>query len=310
MSLDLKPPRPPLVLVGNDQEWSARSLESILGPNGYAVLRAHSGRQAIELARSVQPDAVIIDIRMPEAGGIEVVRKLHEDTLWNLHTPIVVTASGPVDRAQRLAAYRAGAWEFCSQPLDGEAPLLRLDTYMRAKREADRIRDESLIDPGTRLYTVRGLARRAREIGAEAQRRHDALACVVFTPVAKEPGANGELAAELLLPIAERLEEFVRTSGRASDVVGRLGQTEFAIIAPGTGAQGAVKLSERLQRAIETAPVAVGGKEHQVSIRAGYCAVADFAKTKLDAVEILLRAATALSQLRLEGSGGPFREYE
>ena len=41
------PSRPPLVLIANDQEWSARSLESILGPAGYAVLRAYTGRQAL-----------------------------------------------------------------------------------------------------------------------------------------------------------------------------------------------------------------------------------------------------------------------
>src|SRR4051812_17285291 len=43
-----KASRPPLVLIANDQEWSARSLESILGPNGYAVVRAYTGQQALE----------------------------------------------------------------------------------------------------------------------------------------------------------------------------------------------------------------------------------------------------------------------
>src|SRR5690606_7656216 len=44
-------PVTPLVLVANDQEWSARSLESILAPNGYAVVRAHTGQQALDQAR-------------------------------------------------------------------------------------------------------------------------------------------------------------------------------------------------------------------------------------------------------------------
>ena len=44
------PSRPPLVLIANGQEWSIRSLESILAPHGYAVLRAFSGHQAVELA--------------------------------------------------------------------------------------------------------------------------------------------------------------------------------------------------------------------------------------------------------------------
>ena len=40
----------PLVLIANDQEWSARSLESILVPKGYEVVRAYTGRQALEQA--------------------------------------------------------------------------------------------------------------------------------------------------------------------------------------------------------------------------------------------------------------------
>src|SRR5579864_9776616 len=69
MSENEKPSRPPLVLLANDQEWSARSLESILGPNGYAVLRAYTGKQVLDLARSAQPDLVIMDIRLPDMDG-------------------------------------------------------------------------------------------------------------------------------------------------------------------------------------------------------------------------------------------------
>src|SRR5215218_5777770 len=74
-----KPRRPPLVLVANDQEWSARSLESILGPNGYAVLRAYTGRQALDLAKTTQPDIVILDSKMSDMTGIELCALLRED---------------------------------------------------------------------------------------------------------------------------------------------------------------------------------------------------------------------------------------
>ena len=66
----------PLVLIANDQEWAARSLETLLGPNGYAVLRAYNGRQAVEMARSVQPDVVIVDLRLPDTDGLDVCRTL------------------------------------------------------------------------------------------------------------------------------------------------------------------------------------------------------------------------------------------
>lgn len=176
--------RPPLVLIANDQEWSARSLESILAPNGYAVLRAYTGIQALERARTARPDLVILDAQMPDVHGVDVCRELRSDPRFSATTPIIITTAGPSGRTQRLEAYRAGAWEFLGQPLDGEALLLKLETFLKSKLEVDRIRDENLLDHPSGLYNMRGLSRRAREIGSEAVRLRQALACVVFAPEA------------------------------------------------------------------------------------------------------------------------------
>ncbi len=289
--------RPPLVLLVNDQEWSARSLESILEPNGFAVLRAYTGRQALELARSVTPDLIILDSHMPDLNGIEVCRMLREQAGLSANTPIVFTTSGPSERAQRVAALQAGAWEFFSQPLDGEVLLLKLSTFVRAKLERDRIREESLLDHDTGLYNVRGLAVRAREIGAEAQRRHSALACVAFAP---EPQSGGDLRGTfdaVESPTVERIGRIARQTGRASDAIGRLGQLEFAILAPATPASGAVRLAERLRDSLEQVPVEVDGVSRRLTLRAGYCAVPDFSESAVEAEEIILRATEALHNI-------------
>ena len=142
-----KAPSAPLVLIANDQEWSARSLESILGPSGYSVVRAYTGQQALERARTAQPDLIILDAQMPDVHGFEVCRMLRTDPRFSATTPIIITTSGPSGRTQRLEAYRAGAWEFLGQPLDGEALLLKLATFLQCKREVDSLREESLLDP-------------------------------------------------------------------------------------------------------------------------------------------------------------------
>ena len=130
----------PLVLIANDQEWSARSLESILGPHGYTVVRAYTGQQALERARTALPDLIILDAQMPDIHGFDVCRTLRGDPRFGATTPIVITTSGPSGRTQRLEAYRAGAWEFLGQPLDGEALLLKLDTFLRCKQQVDGLR--------------------------------------------------------------------------------------------------------------------------------------------------------------------------
>ncbi len=304
-----KASRPPLVLIANDQEWSARSLESILAPNGFAVLRAYTGQQALDRARTAQPDLIILDAQMPDMHGVEVCRSLRDDPRFSGTIPIVITTSGPSGRAQRLEAYRAGAWEFLGQPLDGEALLLKLQTFIRAKFEIDRVRDESLLDQLTGLYNMRGLAKRAREIGSEAYRRHHALACIVFSPDPEQVDSE-QLSEDIAARVAERVGDIIRRSGRASDAIGRLGRSEFAVIAPATEAEGAVRLMQRLGQSIESQSVNLGEVEKKLKIRAGYCAVPDFAESSVDAVEMLLRATTALRHLRAEGNGERIRAFE
>jgi PleD family two-component response regulator len=289
-------PRPPLVLVANDQEWSARSLESILAPNGYSVLRAYTGRQALERARGARPDLIILDAQMPDLHGVEVCRQLRGDPRFPATVPIIITTAGPSGRAQRLEAYQAGAWEFLGQPLDGESLLLRLNTFLTAKFEADGLLEESLLDPTTGLYNMRGLSRRAREVGADVVRRRAPLACVVFTadPEAAAPeGGRTQTVGEVL-----------RQHGRASDVIGRLGEGEFAVIAPSTAAEGARQMVQRIERLLEGRQ---GEGAPPIRLRAGYCAIPDLSTARLDVLQVLLQATSALRSLMAEtaGSNGP-----
>lgn len=279
----------PLVLIANDQEWSARSLESALEPNGFAVIRAFTGAQALERARGELPDVVILDAQMPDMHGFDVCRALRSERDLGPTTPIVITTAGPSGRAQRLEAFQAGAWEFFGQPIDGEALLLKLRTFVEAKLASDRLRGERLVDPDTGLYNRAGLSRRAREIGSGASRRHDPLACVVLG--SELSSANGESEAVMGL-----VGQALREAGRSSDALGRLDDREFAVIAPATGAQGAVRLVNRLAGVIEALPAGAAGGA-SLKVRAGYCAVPDFATSALDAVQLLDCASSALHDL-------------
>ena len=87
--------RAPLVVIANSQEWHTRSLESILGPHGYAVLRAYNGKQTIDRVRSSQPDAIMIDSFLPDMDGLEVCRALRSDPQLSAST----SPPGPAGRA-------------------------------------------------------------------------------------------------------------------------------------------------------------------------------------------------------------------
>lgn len=292
---------PPLVLIANDQEWSSRSLESILAPHGYAVLKAYTGRQAIDLCRTVPVDVVIAESMLSDMSGIQLCERLRRDTLLGAAIPLVMTASGPDGREERIDAHRAGVWEYCAQPFDAEILLLKLENFVRAKREVDRARENSMVDEATGLYSARGLSRRAREISAEAYRRRMPVACIAVGIEASNgftPGADSE---EVVNQRASYLGNLFRRAGRLSDAIGRVGQAEFGIIAPATEATGAVRLVERLRTLAETAGDAAPEGAAHFRLRAGYHAVDDIANSALDVEAILVRALSALRRGRTSG---------
>jgi PleD family two-component response regulator len=296
--------REPLVLIANDQEWSARSLESILSPNGFRVVRAFTARQALDRVREHQPDIIVLDAQMPDMHGFDVCRTLRSDALVGPATPVIITTAGPSGRSQRVEAFEAGAWEFFGQPLDGDALLLKLRTFLRAKLEIDRLRTESLLDGVSGLYSRQGLAHRAREIGSDASRRHEPLACVVFGAEADD--SDEDTSRDGGADIDALVGRLFRRSSRVSDAVGRVAPREFAVLAPSTGAVGAARLASRLGSALEEG----SAPNCRLRVKAGYCAVPDFARSPVDVLELLLRATTALHALQREGDSERIRSFE
>jgi diguanylate cyclase (GGDEF)-like protein len=297
----------PLVLVAGDKAGIVQWLEKHLAPKGFAILHTPSGQQALARARGTRPDVIFLDAVLPDMSGLELCRILLEDPRVSSSTPILVATPHMPTREQRVAALRAGAWE-CTGPItDADELVLKLQAYMRAKLEVDRARVDGLLDPSTGLYNRQGMARRARELGSQAFRQHGALACVAFA-VDLEPGAAGagEAAAAAILKSVQTL----KTTARLSDVLGRLGPTEFALLAPATDGKGAVKLAERLVLAVQQA-VGLGGRRLPVlQVRVGYDAVTNVGYAPIEPVDLLVRASAALRRGKAVGGTPWLRRYD
>lgn len=284
------------ILIVNDQEWAARSLESILAAEGYGVLRAYTGRQALERAATSRPDAVILDAQMPDIAGVEVCRILRSDASFGHTTPMFITTAGPAGRQERLNAYRAGAWEFFGQPLDGETILLKLRLYLDSKSVVDTLRNDSLVDETTGLYNRRGMLRRGRELAAEAVRGRRPLACAVFSPEAPDLHPAVARAEEL----AQRIGDFFRASGRTADAIGRLGPLEFGVIALGTSEAEARLMVRRFNEVAATSVLRDVLGVPQFAFRSAVCAVDEVGESddrQLDLEEMLTRAVSVMREV-------------
>jgi len=292
--------QPPVLVIATEGEWASRSLESVLVSHGYVVVRAQDGNDALACARRTEPDAIILDEHLSGIGGIEVCRQLRDDPNFDPATPIVITGAAPASRAVKTDAFAAGAWEFCTQPLDTDTLVLELKTFIRAKRALEAARARAFIDVSTGVLTPLGMERWAEKLAARATRNHEPLACVVMMPNTK--GAVGKGYSPESDDVTRKVTEFLQLSRdyfRRSDIVGRVSDGRLALLAPETDAVGVHGLLARLRSAIESATAAERGKASGVDFRAGYWAVHDFASAPLEPSELLRRAAREHDHLNL-----------
>ncbi len=306
----------PLVLLVDDQEWTSRSIESILRPKGHVVLKAYTGQQALELVTKVNPDVVIVDLHLPDIDGIDVLRRLRESPTIQPTTPLLMITASAVGKAERLEALGAGAWDILTHPVDPNELVLRMETFVRAKQESDRTREEGLTDPGTGFYNVRGILKRAKEIGADAVRFERPMACIALGPhllgTSSDPDRPAAGAEALIEGLARRIASALRSTTRISDTIGRLGPGEFVIVAPGTDEQGALRLADRILEAAEQHARAQGATPSDLEelrlLRAGFCAVRGAEPTTPE--DLLLKATMALRRAQADEESFRVRAYE
>lgn len=279
----------PRLLVAAPSGDSAAALLSLVLEAGFRVLSVSSGRDAVDEAPNQQPDLILLDIALPDLPAAEACRALLAGHRVSTTTPVLFAYSSPPTTEQRLDLVRAGARDGVGPWIEPGAVRRLCDAYVEAKRTADLGATESLFDPATGLYSWQGLVRRAREVGALAIRQHQGLACIVFVldlPRQTDPLRHSAAAVWS----ARRVQQAVRLS----DAVGRPGDSEFAVLAPATDAEGAVGLATRLALPARAAAAEIGLDPDDVTIRAGYDAVPNLAYAPMDAATLLLRAGTAL----------------
>lgn len=102
------------VLVADDEPLTAEMMAIVLAFNGYDVVEAHDGNQALERAREIRPDVVLLDETMPWLTGSEVARTLRQDPVLS-ETPVVLFSC--IDESE-VDWKSAGADLFLQKPVD------------------------------------------------------------------------------------------------------------------------------------------------------------------------------------------------
>ena len=119
--------QPVRVLVVDDETTLAELIRIALRYEGWDAALAHSGRQAIERARATPPDAVVLDIMLPDFDGLEVLRRIRAET--PRLAVLFLTAKDAME--DKLAGLTAGGDDYVTKPFSLEEVVARLRALMR-----------------------------------------------------------------------------------------------------------------------------------------------------------------------------------
>ncbi|MEU8922917.1 response regulator transcription factor [Kitasatospora sp. NPDC048545] len=114
------------ILLVDDDPLLLRTLQLNLRARQYAVLTASSGREALDVAENETPDAVLLDLGLPDLDGIDVLRSLRA----HLDAPIIVL-SGRTDPEETIRALDSGADDYVTKPFDPNELFARLRAALR-----------------------------------------------------------------------------------------------------------------------------------------------------------------------------------
>jgi len=142
-----------VILLVDDQDTIRFFLEKTLKQEGYEAVTARTGAEAIEKVRSVVPDLVLLDLKLPDMDGLEVLRKIKE--IFPEIGVVMITAFGDIETA--VNAMKNGAYDFVSKPINLDQLLM----VIRKGLESERLNREVLqlkrqMDPGVGFDYILG----------------------------------------------------------------------------------------------------------------------------------------------------------
>jgi len=120
------------ILIVDDEQSAHETISSILDGLGYRLEKAVNGLEALEKARAVVPDLILLDVMMPGLNGFDVCRSLRGNSLLREVPILLLTALD--DRESRLNGLEAGADDYISKPFNSHELRARVKTIIRLNR--------------------------------------------------------------------------------------------------------------------------------------------------------------------------------
>ncbi len=209
------------ILVVEDDLDISKMLRIYFDSQGYEVLVAARGGDALEICRRKLPNVVVLDIQLPDIDGYEVCRQLRSNTRTS-YVPIIFLTQKD-ERSDKIAGLELGADDYITKPFDIEELKLRVEgAIRRSKREA-------LTHPVTNLPAGKLIEEQLKAIIMDTDPWRLLYFGIRNVNAFRE--AVGPIHVnEVLIFLADVMREIVEAHGTMNDFIGQASDNDFIII--------------------------------------------------------------------------------
>lgn len=295
------------VLIVDDAAYNVELLGYHLVHEGFEVLTAISGLEAIERAREEAPDVILLDIVMPGMDGVEVCRRIKG--IPQLRTIPILMMSAKDEEEDVIRSLDAGAQDYIVKPFNMRVVIARIRAAVRAKEDHDKTsRLNGRLSRLSSIDHLTGLASHGHF--QEALVAHMNVAMLQQEPLSllllnldDFAAYNRDFGHSAGDQVLESVGQLLLRNVRQNDIVARYGGDEFSVLLPGADQAASRESAERLCALIRRAPWPLRG----ITASAG---VATACGDPHQVPDLLPAATTALQHAKEHGRNRAFHHSE
>lgn len=238
---------PLTVLVIEDHPDQRDLLAIVLQREGYRVVTASNGVEALEKLESENVQIALSDIMMPKMDGFELIKQVRSNPSLKSIYLILITAR--IQEGDRVRGLDLGADDYITKPFSFSELLARIRVGSRVVQYQQHLEYQTQVDSLTGLFNRRAFENKMNEEFERSKRYHNQLSILIldidnFKMINDTYGHHGGDAA--LVKISETLRE--RT--RQSDFPSRYGGEEFVLVLPETDQDNALQVANKIHESI------------------------------------------------------------
>jgi diguanylate cyclase (GGDEF)-like protein len=257
---------PLTVLVIEDHPDQRELLAIVLQREGYRVVTAANGLEALERLEVENIQIALSDIMMPKMDGFELIKRIRTNPALKSIYLILITAR--IQEGDRVRGLDLGADDYITKPFSFSELLARVRVGSRVVHYQQHLEYQTQVDSLTGLFNRRAFEKKIHEEFERSKRYHNPLSLLIldidnFKTINDTYGHHGGDAALV------KISETFREKTRQSDFPSRYGGEEFVLVLPETDQENALQVASKIHDAIRSCAFGTTARPFRLTVSIG-----------------------------------------